>query len=66
MLGGSERINVMLSAPLSPAVSKVSAGAMEVMDIFETKKLVNFLKVYTISMYVHNVINGTLTFMCPN
>ncbi|CAO3691989.1 unnamed protein product [Rhizopus stolonifer] len=33
------------SAPLSPAVSKVSSGAMEVMDIFSTKNLLTFLNV---------------------
>ncbi|KAI8379160.1 Alpha/beta knot methyltransferase [Radiomyces spectabilis] len=32
------------SAPLSPAVSKVSSGAMEVMDIYSTSSLVRFLK----------------------
>ncbi|CEI99891.1 Putative RNA methyltransferase, TrmH family, group 3 [Rhizopus microsporus] len=32
------------SAPLSPAVSKVSSGAMEAMDVFSTRNLVNFLK----------------------
>ncbi|KAI9248902.1 RNA methyltransferase, TrmH family, group 3, partial [Sporodiniella umbellata] len=31
------------SAPLSPAVSKVSSGAMEVMDVFSTKNLMHFL-----------------------
>ncbi|KAI9007034.1 Alpha/beta knot methyltransferase [Phycomyces nitens] len=32
------------SAPLSPTVSKVSAGAMEVMDIYSTNNLGKFLK----------------------
>ncbi|KAI8876836.1 hypothetical protein K501DRAFT_326848 [Backusella circina FSU 941] len=32
------------SAPLSPAVSKVSSGAIEVMDIYSTTNLVKFLK----------------------
>ncbi|KAI9323459.1 Alpha/beta knot methyltransferase [Dichotomocladium elegans] len=32
------------SAPLTPTVSKVSAGAMEVMDIYSTHSMVNFLK----------------------
>ncbi|CAO3642271.1 unnamed protein product [Cunninghamella blakesleeana] len=31
------------SAPLSPAVSKVSSGAMELMDIYTTRNLVHFL-----------------------
>ncbi|CAO3637413.1 unnamed protein product [Cunninghamella echinulata] len=33
------------SAPLSPAVSKVSSGAMELMDIYTTKNLVKFLNI---------------------
>lgn len=37
--------NGLLSAPLTPSVSKVSSGAMEVMDIYSTRSLVNFLKV---------------------
>lgn len=32
------------SAPLSPAVSKVSSGAIEMMDIYSTPNLVKFLK----------------------
>lgn len=32
------------SAPLSPAVSKVSSGAIEMMDIYATPNLVKFLK----------------------
>lgn len=32
------------SAPLSPAVSKVSSGAVEMMDIYSTTNLVKFLK----------------------
>lgn len=32
------------SAPLSPTVSKVSSGAVEVMDIYSTSNLVKFLK----------------------
>ena len=32
------------SAPLSPAVSKVSSGAVEMMDIYSTSNLVKFLK----------------------
>ncbi|CDH58143.1 rrna methylase family protein [Lichtheimia corymbifera JMRC:FSU:9682] len=35
------------SAPLTPSVSKVSSGAMEVMDIYSTRSLVNFLKACT-------------------
>lgn len=32
------------SAPLSPAVSKVSSGTVEMMDIYSTPNLVKFLK----------------------
>jgi 21S rRNA (GM2251-2'-O)-methyltransferase len=31
------------SAPLSPTVSKASAGAMEAMDVFSTRNMMKFL-----------------------
>lgn len=35
------------SCPLTPVVSKASAGAMEVMDVFSTDDLAGFLQVTT-------------------
>ena len=35
------------SASLTPAVSKVSSGAMELMDVYATRNLVKFLQVNT-------------------
>lgn len=35
----------LCSCPLTPVVSKASAGAMEVMDVFATTDLAGFLKV---------------------
>lgn len=46
--------NGFVSAPLTPSVSKVSSGAMEVMDIYSTRSLVNFLKVRRVIMYISN------------
>lgn len=35
----------LYSCPLTPVVSKASAGAMEVMDVFSTDDLAGFLQV---------------------
>lgn len=38
-------LGVLYSCPLTPIVSKASAGAVEVMDVFSTDDLDDFLQV---------------------
>lgn len=43
--GLTRMVGNLCSCPLTPVVSKASAGAMEVMDVFATPDLAGFLKV---------------------